>query len=108
MLEHLPIFRCPVTGDPLREMTPDEIEDLNNHISRGELTFQNGEIVKKTLDSGLVSSNDGFAYTIEEGIVILLKDLAIALQKERFPADNREEMLKKEKRAVQDFYDKIG
>lgn len=105
-LEH--ILRCPVTRGALKELGAGEIEDANNRIARGALLHRDGTLVRRKIGSGFISSDCRFLYPVEEGVVILLQHLAIALD-ERIPAkDTRDVALRSEKQDVQSFYDEIG
>jgi ubiquinone/menaquinone biosynthesis C-methylase UbiE/uncharacterized protein YbaR (Trm112 family) len=105
-LEH--ILRCPVTRGALRELGAAEIEEANNRIARGALLRRDGTLVRREIGSGFISSDCRFLYPVEDGIVILLQNLAIVLD-ERNPAkDKRDAALRSEKQDVQLFYDEIG
>jgi uncharacterized protein YbaR (Trm112 family) len=95
--EHLEILRCPITGSPLRLMSSEELSHVNAVIPNGALT------------EALVTVEGGeYAYRIEDGILILLKDLAIPLGVEGAEGKAIEPGETAEKKRVKDFYNSEG
>lgn len=63
----LSILCCPVTRQPLREASPDELRTL-----RGLVTFE--------IDGALVREDAAVAYVIRDGIPVLIPDQGISLE----------------------------
>jgi len=99
------ILRCPLTHGPLRELSADELDGLNELIESGELLHADGSPVPHVLERGFISQCGAFAYGQREGIALLLPALAIPLTPQAAAQAGR---LRPEKRAVQAFYDEIG
>ncbi len=99
------ILRCPITKGALREMDVSEIKELNNRISKGELVHFDRILVKREITAAFVSINGQFVYPVEEGIVILLQNLAIVLDESGL---DRTRCFENETKSVQDFYDQVG
>ncbi len=103
----LEILRCPVTGDRLRELSPDEIGRLNILLSRGALSRLDGGRPAGEIRSGLVSLNGRFAYVVEDDVMVLLKKSAIKLDDGK-NAGLENHAFHESKKDVQDFYDRVG
>jgi len=101
------ILRCPITKGALREMTTNEVKEVNSRIRRGELLHFDGTPVRSEVSSGFVSSAGQMAYPVEQGIFMLLQNLAIVLDGGRVDRSSKG-CLRKEKKEVQDFYEQVG
>lgn len=101
------LLRCPITKGALREININQIKEVNSRVSKGELLHFDGSPARKVINSGFISLNGKFVYPIEEGIVILLQNLAIVVNKDGRDGSSKKR-LRKEKKDVQDFYDQIG
>lgn len=101
------ILTCPITGEALKVLDSDKIEELNSLILKEEVKHFEGTAVRRILNSGFISENDQFVYRFEDGVAFLLKDLAIVV-KEHEVDFNSETDLSTEKMDVQGFYDQIG
>ncbi len=83
-----------------------DIQACNQRVARRELRYCDGTFVQKELELALVSKSGSFAYRVEDGIFILLKQKAIELsEKEHGKArtDNTRVRLD-----VQEFYEQTG
>ena len=101
------MLRCPITKNPLRELSASEIKEANSRIANGDLLHFDGTLVRREMTEGLVSSDGQYVYPVEEGIFVLLQNLAIAFNKERLGGAT-EASLRGEKQNVQSFYNEIG
>lgn len=98
------ILRCPITHTPLRKLSPSQISEINICIDRGEISHYDGSAIRKSLEQGLISQDDAYAYPIVQNVITLLPNLALELKSSSRPRQN----LQKFKRMVQDYYDQIG
>lgn len=101
------ILQCPITKSSLRKMEINEIKKINIRISKNNLWYYDGTLIKKNIKSGFISLNGQYIYIVEDGIIALLPYLAIALNKDK-TNKNYKGCFKKEKRIVQNFYEEVG
>jgi len=99
------ILRCPITKQDLRLLKPQEFTPLNNRIAKGELVHVDGTPVKVSIEAGFISKDGRFVYPVLDGIILLLKNLAIPVKEHK---DAAQVGLRAEKKILQDFYDSIG
>ena len=105
------VLRCPVTRGALRPLDRNEMRATNARIAAGKAVHRDGTPVRRPLASGLANRDGSCIYSIEDGVIVLLKELAI-----QGTGDGREgaspraapEPLREEKRVVQRFYDEVG
>lgn len=100
---HESLFRCPISGMPLRVATAGELHVLNTDIESRTRMCQDGTPVASKLEAALCTSDLRHVYRVEEGIYWLLPGLAITAAAESRPLDGRPE-----KAVVQTFYDEYG
>jgi ubiquinone/menaquinone biosynthesis C-methylase UbiE/uncharacterized protein YbaR (Trm112 family) len=99
-------LQCPITKKTLRQMTLEEIANVNNLVDRHKLFTLDKESVNTKIDSGFISEDGRFAYPAIEGIAILLSNRALVLkdnEKVKITPQNNEL-----KNSVQSFYNEIG
>jgi SAM-dependent methyltransferase/uncharacterized protein YbaR (Trm112 family) len=101
------ILICPITHERLRALNRDELGQVNARIAKGDLFFYEGRPVTREIQAGYASANGKFAYAVEDGIINLLADSALALEGESRPQE-KGAGLRAEKQAVQNFYDRVG
>lgn len=77
----LPLLRCPITKRRLVNANPELLDQLNGLILGGTLTSRVGESVEDVLDDGLIDETAEWLYPIRDGIVCLLADDAISLDR---------------------------
>lgn len=100
------ILRCPVTKLGLKEMTDEQLNQLNRRILSHELRHLDGTSVQRPLTQALQSEDGRFAYIIEDGVPMLVAAFAIVV----IPGsdDTPQYRLREEKRVVKDWYDQFG
>ncbi len=100
---HESLFRCPVSGLPLRAATADELHVLNTDIESRTRMCQGGTPVASRLLAALCTSDLRYVYRVQDGIYWLLPGLAITAETECRARDTGAE-----KSIVQKFYDEYG
>jgi ubiquinone/menaquinone biosynthesis C-methylase UbiE/uncharacterized protein YbaR (Trm112 family) len=100
------MLRCPITKNSLTELSAAEIKEANSRIANGDLLHFDGTPVRRQIRSALISSDGQYVYPVEDGVFVLLQNLAIAFDK-RMP-DGVAAGLRDEKQNVQSFYDEVG
>ena len=103
-MEWLSILRCPVTKSDLAPLQAEEISLLNEKIAAAAARFPNAHLLRRPVASGFKSSNNEYAYPVLDGIILLLKDMAIPWQGVQLVPDARDT----DKEWVRDFYDQKG
>ena len=78
--ELLKILCCPETHHPLRDSTPELVDELNRQIAAGTLKNRAGKPVTAKLSGGLIRTDGNYLYPIRENIPIMLVDEALPLQ----------------------------
>jgi uncharacterized protein YbaR (Trm112 family) len=79
----LKILRCPQNQGPLVEADAVLIEQVNTAIRDGRVSNQSGHRLSEPIAGGLVRATGELLYPIVDGIPLLLKDEAIALDQFR-------------------------
>lgn len=103
---HAAILRCPVSHESVRAMNSVEFEAFCSRIQRGDLHHLDGTPVEAKLQEALISSSGDFAYAVQDGIAILLREKAILLQAPGQPQPHIAAAAAK--KSIQDFYDQAG
>ena len=75
--EFLEILRCPVTGQPLRVLTDEELQKINGRIESGSVKYADETNVAETLNEGIITEDGETVYVIENGIPVMLKEKGI-------------------------------
>jgi uncharacterized protein YbaR (Trm112 family) len=75
----LAMLVCPVTRQPLRQATPDEVTAVNASIAGGAVTNRGGTAVREAIEAGLATEDGSDVYPIRDDIPILLAAEAIPL-----------------------------
>ncbi len=73
----LEILRCPATKAQLRPLSSDEISQLNSRIESDVVTYQDGNVVDKPLEEGLITDDGATIYRIDENIPVMLIEMGI-------------------------------
>ena len=78
--ELLKVLCCPETHQEIRLADSVLVEQLNGRIASGGLKNRAGQLVKESLDGGLVRTDGKFLYPIRQSIPVMLVDEAIPLE----------------------------
>ena len=76
----LEILVCPEDKSSLHLADNAMIENINNKISKGELSNRAGKQVVEKIEGGLIREDGKYLYPIREDIPIMLIDEAIPLK----------------------------
>jgi ubiquinone/menaquinone biosynthesis C-methylase UbiE/uncharacterized protein YbaR (Trm112 family) len=101
------MLRCPITKNSLVELSAEGIKEANSRIANGDLLHFDGTPVRREVRSALISSDGQYVYRVEDGVFVLLQNLAIAFNK-RVADRASAARLRGEKQNVQSFYNEIG
>ena len=73
----LEILVCPITKVSVRMLGKQKLAVLNRAIAEGDVRHMHGAVVDSPLDEALVTSDGRTVYRVDDGIPIMLEDLAI-------------------------------
>ena len=73
----LEILVCPITKVSVQVLGKRKLAALNREIAKGEVRHLGGEVVKEALDEALVTIDGRTVYRVDDGIPVMLEDLAI-------------------------------
>ena len=73
----LEILVCPITRVSVRMLGRQKLAVLNRAIAEGGVRHMDGAVVDAPLDEALVTSDGRTVYRVDDGIPIMLEDLAI-------------------------------
>ncbi|MDA3913046.1 hypothetical protein [Oleiagrimonas sp.] len=73
----LDILCCPVKKTPIRMLRNDELQHLNQAITRGQIQNVAGDPVDRALQAGLITTDGKVVYRIEDDIPVLLPEEGI-------------------------------
>jgi SAM-dependent methyltransferase/uncharacterized protein YbaR (Trm112 family) len=104
--DYLHILVCPHTRSDLRALRPEELNVINTEIQAGTRFHFEGSQAEQRLEDGLISADGRYVYRIQEGVIILLKNLAIVAEEDVAGEDAGG--LMSDKKSVQDFYNQFG
>jgi uncharacterized protein YbaR (Trm112 family) len=76
----LTILRCPVTHKGLNVARSDMLARINAAIESGGLANRDGATVSEPLNEALVTDDGKLAYTVSNGIPVLLEGESISLE----------------------------
>lgn len=76
----LEILCCPRTRIPLRVMTAEVIEKINNKISAGQVKYASGDNVKDPLEEALITVDNKWIYAVKDSIPVMLVEESIATE----------------------------
>ena len=75
----LEILVCPQDYTPLAVADEELVAELNRAIAAGQIKNQGGQLVRKTLQGGLVRQDKTLLYPIIDDIPVLMADEGIPL-----------------------------
>ena len=73
----LEILVCPITKVSVRMIGKQKLAALNRAIAEGGVKHMDGAVVDAPLDEALVTSDGRTVYRVDDGIPVMLEDLAI-------------------------------
>jgi len=73
----LEILRCPRTKVPLRPLSADELQKVNELVTKGALKYYDGNPVDKPLEEGLITTDKATIYRVDESIPVMLIEMGI-------------------------------
>ena len=103
-MEWIRILKCPVTGQDLRMMLPEEITEVNRKINNHHVWQVDGKPMQETITEALVNTEGSYLFPIVKGVILLLTDLALVDSKDKILGDS----LSDDKKLVKNFYDDRG
>ena len=74
----LEILCSPVTKQPLRPLSIDELGQINHQIAGGKITNAGNDSVTQALTEGLITQNGQRIYRIDDNIPVMLENESIA------------------------------
>jgi len=96
------ILQCPTTGRPLRRMSEDEIQAVNQAVLEKKLSFRDGTPLLAPLGEGLITDDGLHGYLYQDGVAFMLADLALLPGSRTAPAPPVNQ------NPVMDFYNQKG
>lgn len=103
-MEWIEIMKCPMTGQDLRALQPDEIRSINEKATSNQLWQADGKPMTEKIEKGLITIDGRYIYPIIKEIVLLLKDLAVVDSQDKIIKDT----INADKQLVKNFYDQKG
>ena len=76
----LEILVCPITKVSVQMLGKQKLAALNRAIAEGGVKHMDGAVVDAPLDEALVTSDGRTVYRVDDGIPVMLEDLAIATE----------------------------
>ena len=76
----LEILVCPITKVSVQMLGKQKLAVLNRAIAEGGVRHMDGAVVDMPLDEALVTSDGRTVYRVDDGIPVMLEDLAIATE----------------------------
>lgn len=74
------ILACPEDKTPVRLASRRELDEINTKIREGKALLRNGATRSKALEALLIRQDGKLGYVIQNGVPVMLVDLAIVLQ----------------------------
>jgi uncharacterized protein YbaR (Trm112 family) len=82
--ELLALLVCPETHQDVTLATEDEIAQINEAIQRGQIRTAAGAAVDQTVEGALIRSDRSIAYSIRDGIPVMLVPEGLSLAQVKF------------------------
>ncbi len=73
----LEILCCPVSRTPLKRLSAERLQRLNQAIEAGQLRYIGGDPVSVPLTEALITEDDKVIYAVQDDIPALLEGLGI-------------------------------
>jgi uncharacterized protein YbaR (Trm112 family) len=78
--EFVAVLRCPETHKPLRQMSVDELDEINKAVETGVLLYADGTPVTVALEDGLVTEDGATFYRVDDDIPVMLAEKGISAE----------------------------
>ena len=76
----LEILVCPITKVSVKMLGKEKIAVLNRAIAEGGVKYMDGTVIVDPLDEALVTDDGRTVYSIDDGVPVMLEDLAISTE----------------------------
>lgn len=73
----LEILCCPLTKTPLKVVSAEALQRINERIAASEVRYENGAPVKEALEEALVTVDGQRLYAVKDSIPVMLIDESI-------------------------------
>ena len=73
----LEILVCPITKVSVRVLGKQKLAALNRAIAEGGVKHMDGTVVEAPFDEALVTGDGRTVYRVDDGIPVMLEDLAV-------------------------------
>ena len=73
----LEILVCPITKVSVKALGREKLAVLNRAIAQGGVKYMDGAVIDDPLDDALVTGDGRTVYRVDDGIPVMLEDLAI-------------------------------
>jgi uncharacterized protein YbaR (Trm112 family) len=73
----LDILCCPVSKTPVRPLTKNQLDALNDGISGGSVVSVANATIRQRLSEGLITTDQKVIYRVEDGIPVMLPEEGI-------------------------------
>lgn len=73
----LEILVCPITKVSVKMLGKEKLAVLNRAIAEGGVKYMDGTVIGDPLDEALVTDDGRTVYSIDDGVPVMLEDLAI-------------------------------
>lgn len=73
----LDVLCCPITKLPVRPLTRDQLQKVNDAVAAGQLRYLDDSPVEAALTEGLITENGERIYRVDDGIPVMLEERAI-------------------------------
>ena len=74
----LDILCCPVTKQPIKLLSNEKLEHLNDKINAGDVVFVDDTKVLNGFTEALITLDEATIYPVEEGIPLMTQERGIA------------------------------
>lgn len=75
--ELLEILCCPVSRTPVRRMSREELDRLNEAVRAGRASHVDQSAVEEELEEGLITVDGRMIYAVDAGIPVMLEEKGI-------------------------------
>ena len=76
----LEILVCPETKSPVKPLSPESVQTLNNLIREGKVKNRAGCTIAETVDTGLLRTDGKVLYPVRSDIPVMLVDEGLLVE----------------------------